>query len=35
MSYRIVREAIWRVPWLSMRGTIPARDPSRNGEAKP
>jgi hypothetical protein len=25
MSARIVREAIWRVPWLPLRGKVPAR----------
>jgi dolichol-phosphate mannosyltransferase len=28
MSARIVREAIWRVPWIAMRGTVPAREPA-------
>jgi dolichol-phosphate mannosyltransferase len=27
MSARIVREAIWRVPWLALRGKVPARAP--------
>jgi dolichol-phosphate mannosyltransferase len=27
MSARIVREAIWRVPWLALRGKVPAREP--------
>jgi dolichol-phosphate mannosyltransferase len=26
MSMRIVREAIWRVPWLALRGRVPARE---------
>ena len=25
MSAKIVREAIWRVPWIAMRGTVPER----------
>ena len=25
MSMRIVREAVWRVPWLALRGKVPAR----------
>jgi dolichol-phosphate mannosyltransferase len=25
MSWRIVREAVWRVPWLTLRGKVPAR----------
>jgi len=25
MSYRIVREAVWRVPWLALRGKVPPR----------
>jgi hypothetical protein len=26
MSMRIVREAVWRVPWLALRGTVPPRE---------
>jgi dolichol-phosphate mannosyltransferase len=26
MSGRIVREAVWRVPWLALRGKVPARE---------
>ena len=26
MSARIVREAVWRVPWLALRGKVPARE---------
>ncbi len=28
MSARIMREAIWRVPWLALRGTVPPRPAS-------
>ena len=34
MSARIVREAIWRVPWLAARGIVPARVMASNVEAK-
>jgi len=27
MSARIVREAVWRVPWLALRGKVPPRTP--------
>jgi dolichol-phosphate mannosyltransferase len=26
MSWRIVREAVWRVPWLTVRGKVPPRE---------
>ena len=35
LSARIVREAIWRVPWLAARGIVPARAPAGKVEAKP
>jgi dolichol-phosphate mannosyltransferase len=33
MSARIMREAIWRVPWIALRGKVPPRDPAMNGSA--
>jgi dolichol-phosphate mannosyltransferase len=29
MSMRIVREAIWRVPWMALRGSISPRTVER------
>ena len=34
MSAHIVREAIWRVPWLALRGTVPDRNATNSVEAK-
>jgi dolichol-phosphate mannosyltransferase len=34
MSPRIVREAIWRVPWLALRGTVAARQAAAHGELR-
>ncbi len=28
LSARIVREAVWRVPWIALRGKVPAREPA-------
>jgi dolichol-phosphate mannosyltransferase len=33
MSHRIVREAIWRVPWIALRGTVAPRNAVSNGGA--
>jgi len=33
MSTHIVREAIWRVPWLVMRGAVPPRSAATRGES--
>ena len=35
MSNRIVREAIWRVPWFAMRGKVAPRSVAANRESKP
>jgi len=35
MSMHIVREAIWRVPWLALRGSRSPRGPAVNGETRP
>jgi dolichol-phosphate mannosyltransferase len=33
MSHRIVREAIWRVPWIALRGKVSPRNVAANGDA--
>src|SRR5476651_56626 len=35
MSARIVREAIWRVPWIALRGSVSPRRAAANGESPP
>jgi dolichol-phosphate mannosyltransferase len=35
MSTRIVREAIWRVPWLALRGTVAPRKAVTDGKSNP
>jgi dolichol-phosphate mannosyltransferase len=35
MSTRIVREAIWRVPWIAMRGSVAPRKAATDGESNP
>ena len=35
MSPHIMREAIWRVPWIALRGTVAPRSAASNGESKP
>jgi len=35
MSPRIVREAIWRVPWIALRGKVSPRRVASNGELTP
>jgi dolichol-phosphate mannosyltransferase len=35
MSGRIVREAIWRVPWIAMRGTVSPRVAAADGRSNP
>ena len=35
MSTRIVREAIWRVPWIALRGKVAPRHADLNGKMKP
>jgi dolichol-phosphate mannosyltransferase len=34
MSPRIVREAIWRVPWIALRGSVSPRRAATNGESR-
>lgn len=34
MSPRIVREAIWRVPWMVLRGSVSPRRATANGESR-
>ncbi len=33
MSTRIMREALWRVPWIALRGTVAPRPAPNNGKA--
>jgi dolichol-phosphate mannosyltransferase len=35
MSAHIVREAMWRVPWIALRGLVSPRRPATNGEGRP
>src|SRR5277367_1551256 len=35
MSPHIVREAIWRVPWIALRGSVSPRRVASNGESNP
>jgi len=34
MSHRIVREALWRVPWIALRGSVPPRQAATKGESR-
>jgi dolichol-phosphate mannosyltransferase len=35
MSGRIVREAVWRVPWMALRGCVSHRQVAPQGESRP